>query len=112
MSEAPSNIRAHQSDQVFELTWPDGTTARLPYRYLRGECPCASCRNEWTGERILDPGTIRADLKLEGMEAVGNYAVRLGWNDGHSSGLYTWDTLRKLCDEPPPPEGTAETSTA
>jgi DUF971 family protein len=103
MSEAPSNIRAHQSDLSLELAWSDGTRARLPYRYLRGECPCASCRNEWTGERILDPNSIRADLKLEGMEAVGNYAVRLGWNDGHSSGLYTWDTLRRLCDAAPPP---------
>ena len=55
-----------------------------------------SCRNEWTGERILDPATIRADLKLEGMEHMGNYAVRLAWNDGHSSGFYTWETLRHL----------------
>ena len=51
-----------------------------------------SCQNEWTGERIIDPSTIRSDLKIEGMEGIGNYAVRLGWNDGHSSGLYTWET--------------------
>jgi DUF971 family protein len=37
------------------------------------------------------------------MEAIGNYAVRLGWNDGHSSGLYTWETLRRLCDTAPAP---------
>ena len=99
MSEAPSNIRAHQSDQVLELTWDDGSLARLPYCYLRGECPCASCQNEWTGERLLDPSTIRPDLKIEGMEPIGNYAVRLSWNDGHSSGLYTWETLRRLSRE-------------
>ena len=99
MSDAPSNIRAHQAEQVLELTWEDGNVARLPYRYLRGECPCASCRNEWTGERILDPQSIRPDLKLEGMETIGNYAVRLGWNDGHSSGLYTWETLDRLARE-------------
>ena len=40
--------------------------------------------------------TIRADLKLEGMEPIGNYAIRLVWNDGHSSGLYTWETLERL----------------
>jgi DUF971 family protein len=96
MSDAPTNIRAHQAEQVFELTWSDGQVHRIPYRRLRGECPCASCRNEWTGERILDPATIRADLKLEGMEGIGNYAVRLAWNDGHSSGLYTWETLQRL----------------
>lgn len=97
MSEAPTNIRALQSDQVLELTWSEDAVNRLPYRYLRGECPCASCRNEWTGERIFDPNTISADLKLEGMEAVGNYAVRLAWSDGHDSGLFTWDHLRRLC---------------
>ena len=36
-------------------------------------------------------------MTLEGMEGIGNYAVRLGWNDGHSSGLYTWETLERLC---------------
>ncbi len=96
MSDAPTNIRAFQADAVLELTWDAEGVVRLPYRSLRAECPCASCHNEWTGERILDPATIRDDLKLEGMEPVGNYAVRLGWNDGHSSGLYTWETLRRL----------------
>jgi DUF971 family protein len=101
MSEAPTNIRALQSDQVLELTWEDGRVVRLPYRYLRGECPCASCRDEWTGKRILDPSSIRDDIKIEGMEPIGNYAVRLGWSDGHSSGLYTWETLYRLAAECP-----------
>jgi DUF971 family protein len=96
MSQAPTNIRALQGEQVLELTWDESTIRKLPYHQLRGECPCASCRNEWTGERILDPSTIRADLKLEGMEGVGNYAVRLVWNDGHGSGLYTWESLQRL----------------
>jgi DUF971 family protein len=99
MSDTPTNIRAHQGEQVLELAWEDGNTVKLPYKYLRGECPCASCRDEWTGDRILDPNSIRADLKLEGMEPIGNYAVRLGWNDGHSSGLYTWENLRRLANQ-------------
>jgi DUF971 family protein len=105
MADAPTNIRAHQSEQIFELAWADGTSARLPYRYLRGECPCASCKDEWTGARILDQKTIRPDIALEGMEPVGNYAVRLSWNDGHSSGLYTWETLHKLSQECPKADG-------
>jgi DUF971 family protein len=100
-AEAPTNIRAHQADQILELEWDDGTSARLPYRYLRSECPCAACRDEWTGKRILDPSTIRADLKIEGMEPIGNYAVRMAWNDGHGSGLYTWETLHRLASECP-----------
>jgi DUF971 family protein len=98
-TQAPTNIRAHQSDQILELTWPNGQVARLGYRMLRGECPCATCKNEWTGERILDPATIRPDLKLEGMEGIGNYAVRFVWSDGHSSGLYNWETLERLSRE-------------
>jgi DUF971 family protein len=101
MTDPPTNIRAQQPEQSLELTWTGGRVNRLPYRYLRSECPCASCRNEWTGERILDPQTIPRDLKLEGMEPVGNYAVRLAWSDGHGSGLYTWETLRRLADEAP-----------
>ena len=99
MTEPPGNIRAHQSDQVLELSWEGVEAAKLPYREIRGQCPCASCRDEWTGERILDPASIRADLKLESMDPVGNYAVRLSWNDGHSSGLYTWDLLKQTGGE-------------
>ena len=96
MADPPSNIRALQADQILEVTWPDGRVDRLPYHTIRERVPCAACRDEWTGERILDPKSIRPDLKLEGMENIGTYAVQLAWNDGHSSGLYTWETLRSI----------------
>jgi DUF971 family protein len=96
MSDPPSNIRALQADQVLEVTWPDHRVDRLAYRKLRSECPCAACRDEWTGQRILDPNSIRPDLKLVGMDNIGTYAVQLAWNDGHSSGLFTWETLRSI----------------
>jgi DUF971 family protein len=96
MIEPPSNIRALQSQQVLEVTWPDGQTDRFPYRFLRGQCPCASCRDEWTGERIIREEAIAPDLKLEGMESIGTYAIQLAWSDGHASGLYSWELLRQL----------------
>ena len=102
MADAPSNIRALQADQVLELTWEGIEPARLAYQLVRGECPCASCRDEWTGARILDPAKIRDDIRIEGMEPVGSYAVRFGWNDGHSSGLYTWESLRRIAGLDPP----------
>jgi DUF971 family protein len=101
MADAPTNIRAHQGEQVLELTWGDGRVDRIAYHYLRSECPCASCRDEWTGERTVDAKSIRPDLKIEGMEGIGSYAVRLAWNDGHSSGLYSWETLLRLAIEQP-----------
>ncbi len=99
MTDAPSNIRALQDRQELELTWNESRTVGLPYRFVRGECPCASCRDEWSGDRILDPATIRSDIKIEAMEPIGSYAVRILWNDGHSSGLFTWDTLLTLCNQ-------------
>jgi DUF971 family protein len=99
MSDPPTDIRALQAEQVLEVTWPDARVDRLAYHFLRSECPCATCHNEWTGERILDPKTIRPDLKLVGMDNIGTYAVQLAWNDGHSSGLFTWETLRALGDQ-------------
>src|ERR1700710_2842594 len=96
MTHPPTNIRALQSDQILELTWDDGTVARLPFKTVRAECPCAVCVNEWTGQRVLDPASIRADIKPEGLEGIGHYAVRIVWNDGHSSGHFTWEKLREL----------------
>jgi DUF971 family protein len=101
MTDPPSNIRAMQSDEILEVIWPDGQLDRFPYRFLRSECPCASCRDEWTGERIIREESIQPGLKLAGMEPVGTYAVQLVWNDGHSSGLFTWEALRELSGQIP-----------
>jgi DUF971 family protein len=99
MNDPPTNIRALQAEQVLEVTWPDDRVDRLPYRLIRSECPCASCRNEWTGARMLDPNSIRSDLKLVGLENIGTYAIQPAWNDGHGSGLFSWETLRALGDD-------------
>jgi DUF971 family protein len=104
MSDPPTNIRALQAEQVLEVTWEAGRVDRIPYRLLRAQCPCASCRDEWTGARKLDPASIRSDLKLVGMENIGTYAIQLAWNDGHSSGLFSWETLADLCQRTPSPD--------
>jgi len=93
MTDPPTNIRALQADQILEVTWPGERIDRIPYRLLRAECPCASCRDEWTGQRTLDPASIRPDLKLTGMENIGTYAIQLTFSDGHATGIYSWDLL-------------------
>ena len=95
MIDPPTNIRAHQAEQILEVSWPDGEVHRLPYRFLRAECPCASCRDEWSGERIIQIEHVREDVKLEGIEAVGSYAIQPSWSDGHSTGIFTWELLRE-----------------
>jgi DUF971 family protein len=104
MTDPPTNIRALQAEQVLEVTWDGGRIDQIPYHVLRAECPCASCRDEWTGARKLDRASIRPDLKLVGMENVGTYAIQLAWNDGHSSGLFSWETLADLGQGTPSPD--------
>ena len=95
MTLVPSDIRALSDEGVLSITWPD-RKADLPFVYLRGQCVCAHCVNEWTGEQILDPASVPADIKIEKLELVGSYAVRVRWSDGHNSGLYTWERLKEL----------------
>jgi DUF971 family protein len=91
----PRDLQADRAQSVLRVVWSDRTDA-LPFRFLRTECGCAQCVNEWTGERMLDPTTVPVDISLERMELVGNYAVRIYWSDGHYTGLYTWQRLREL----------------
>jgi DUF971 family protein len=81
-----------------ELTWPDARVDVVPYRRLREECPCAVCVDEITGERVLDVTTIAADIRPAAIAFVGNYALRIDWSDGHNTGLYAWDKLRRIAD--------------
>jgi DUF971 family protein len=94
-SLAPRDLQAVRADGVLHVAWADRADA-LQFRFLRGECGCAQCVNEWTGERMLDLTTIPADISIERMDLVGNYAVRIYWTDGHYTGLYTWERLREL----------------
>ncbi|MCC6491494.1 MAG: DUF971 domain-containing protein [Pirellulales bacterium] len=97
-SPPPRDLQALRSESALLVSWPDRQD-RLPFHYLRTECGCAQCVNEWTGQRMLDPASIAADVAIVRMELVGNYAVRIQWSDGHSSGLYTWQRLRRLGDD-------------
>ncbi|MEM8946172.1 MAG: DUF971 domain-containing protein [Planctomycetota bacterium] len=97
MSNVPIDIRALREAGVLAVQWPD-RKVDLPFTFLRGQCACAQCVNEWTGERILDPATIPPDISIEKMELVGSYAVRIHWTDQHNSGLFTWERLREVAN--------------
>jgi len=100
MASPPKNIRAHKDQQILELTWEDGSTFRIPFLDVRAACPCASCIEEWTGRRLLDPETIPTDIQPTNFKFVGNYSLKISWSDGHETGLYTWDHLADLCHSP------------
>jgi ATP-binding protein involved in chromosome partitioning len=85
------------SDAVTTLiSWSDGKTLRYSNRALRAQCPCASCVDEDTGRRIITLEQVDPQVRVTAYETVGRYAVQFAWSDGHSTGLYPFDTLRKL----------------
>lgn len=100
MATPPRNIRALKERGILELTWDDDSTFQIPFRDVRTACPCASCIEEWTGRRLLDPETIPADIQPVNFKFIGNYALKISWSDGHDTGLYTWDQLSDLCRHP------------
>lgn len=81
------------------ITWRDGAVAHYPYFYLRNVCPCASCVDEITGEKVLDAKRIPADIHIRQADYVGNYALRITWSDGHDTGIYAFRFLRELLDD-------------
>jgi len=98
---APSKIRLDKPHRVLEIDWPDGRHCRYPWAFLRSRCPSA-------GERTarLEPANPLAVLskvpseEITDLRLVGSYALNLTWADGHSAGIYTWDYLASLADDP------------
>lgn len=76
--------------------WNDGTHSVFDVRFLRCKCPCALCVDEHTGEPLLDPKTVPADIHIESVQSIGRYAVGILWSDGHRTGIYPYDLLRQL----------------
>jgi DUF971 family protein len=95
----PRDVQALRTEKALQIQWTDGACTRSDFWKLRTECQCAGCVDERTGQRTLDPESVPADVAVERMDLVGNYAVRIHWSDGHSTGLYTWDRLRNLSDK-------------
>lgn len=94
----PQSLRALKDAGVFEVTWPDGRVARLPFKLVRYECPCAQCIDEITGVRVLRPESVADDVRPVELGYSGNYALKIVWSDSHASGIYTWDRLRRLSE--------------
>ena len=74
---------------------PAGPTSPSRRPQLRDQCPCASCIEEGSGRKLLDPATIPPDIRPLEVKGVGNYAIQIQWSDGHGSGIYTWPLLRR-----------------
>ncbi len=93
-SEPPESIDVTDKGE-FEIAWAGGPRVIIPPLQLRDACPCAGCIEEGTGRKLLDTASIPADIRPLAIDPVGSYAVQIRWSDGHSTGLYSWETLRR-----------------
>ncbi|MEM9573491.1 MAG: gamma-butyrobetaine hydroxylase-like domain-containing protein [Pseudomonadota bacterium] len=91
----PTQLRFSKSARALTVTFDDGVNFTLPYKTLRLESPSAEVQGHGSGPKPPPP-VISADLDVEKADAVGRYAVRIHFSDGHSSGLFTWAYLREL----------------
>jgi DUF971 family protein len=90
----PTEIKLHQQSRVLEVAFNDGRTFRLPYEFLRVYSPSAEVRGHGPGQEILQVG--KRDIAIKDVEAVGHYAIRPTFSDGHDTGIYSWDYLYDL----------------
>ena len=100
MSEPiPTEIRLRRSSRLLEVSFSDGTRYQLPFEYLRVHSPSAEVKGHGPGQEVLVLG--KENVGIKAVEAVGQYAVKLVFDDGHDTGLYTWKYLAELGREQP-----------
>jgi len=87
-----------RADGGLSILWDDGHRAAYSAPRLRLACKCALCEDEWTGTRRIEAAAVPADIRLLGVKPVGRYGLQFDWSDGHSTGIYTFDRLRGLCE--------------
>ncbi len=90
----PTELRLDKSKRMLTVQFDSGEAFALPAEYLRVESPSAEVQGHSPSEKQLITG--KQAVKIEAIEPVGNYAVRLVFDDGHDSGLYSWDWLHML----------------
>lgn len=93
----PVGLRRRDA-RTLSVLWQEGTTQDFDVRDLRLACRCALCVEEMSGRTLIDPATIPLDVEPIEIRSVGSYAISISWNDGHSSGIQTFEGLRGIGD--------------
>ena len=90
----PTEIKLRSRSRVLAVTFSDGQQFELPFEYLRVHSPSAEVKGHGPGQEVLVLGKEQVGIKA--VEPIGQYAVRLVFDDGHDTGLYTWGYLYEL----------------
>jgi DUF971 family protein len=102
----PEHIAISKSKGI-RIDWKDGHHSEFSLAYLRDECPCATCtgahgtapqRSSYSTAQPASPFKMYTPtLRMLNVEAVGAYAIRIDWSDGHNTGIYSFEHLRRIC---------------
>lgn len=98
----PRDIAIDRTANRLTITWADNHVSDYALRWLRANCPCATCREERRVAAVetdifkLSAGPLPS-IQIAGAELVGNYAIRFQWTDGHDTGIYAFSLLRTAC---------------
>jgi DUF971 family protein len=95
----PIQLKKTENNSL-SVKWNDDSVTEIPLTKLRDECPCVNCK----GESVIfesyiptkSPFKAAGYYEIDKIETVGNYAISIKWKDGHDTGIYSWDILRKL----------------
>jgi DUF971 family protein len=90
----PTEITLHKAKRLLELAFADGQRFELPCEYLRVFSPSAEVQGHGPGQEVLQLG--KEEVNIEKIEQVGTYAIQPSFDDGHHTGIYTWETLYNL----------------
>ena len=90
----PTELTLKRAERRLDVAFDDGTRASLPAEYLRVESPSAEVQGHGAGQKLTVPG--KSTVGIAGLEPVGNYAVRILFDDQHDTGIFTWRYLRAL----------------
>ena len=92
----PQNVRLSEEEGTLYIDWQDGHQGILPFDYLRGACPCATCKGH---HKKINPAQVvpKEGVFLVDYETQGNYALRFLWSDAHQTGIYGYEYLLSLC---------------
>jgi DUF971 family protein len=93
---APTEIRLRRKSRLVEVAFADGTRHALSFEYLRTHSPSAEVQGHGPGQDVLQ--IAKENVGIRAIEPVGQYAVKIVFDDGHDTGLYTWKVLRDLGD--------------
>jgi DUF971 family protein len=93
----PTDVSPSADGSRLVVSWADGHRSEFEPRFLRLHCRCAGCVDEFTGDPILRPSDVPADVYPLRIDYVGRYALGFNWSDGHRTGIFSFQMLREIC---------------